>query len=177
MKFQDTQIGEPEKIYQDTKSNIISISSPQTGWIAYATDTNEFGVCGSGSWVWLNSSGSTFGFNIILGDNVNVISTGSKGDIVFPFNGALTSVTILANTTGSLTVNIMRDSYANYPPTQSDDITSGSSGFSVFGVAKNQDNTLTGWNKAISSGDTLRFYTSAGSVITQATLCLQGTKI
>lgn len=50
MKFGDKQLGFPAILYKDTKRNIASLT-PETGSIAFATDTNEIGLYTSFGWV------------------------------------------------------------------------------------------------------------------------------
>ena len=47
------------------------------------------------------------------------LSTGVAGDIEVPFACTLNQVTLLADTTGSIVVDIWKDTYANYPDRKS----------------------------------------------------------
>ena len=57
MKLGDKQVGKPEILYKDTKSNIESLSGLEEGAVAYATDTNEHGTYDGSSWTWGGGGG------------------------------------------------------------------------------------------------------------------------
>lgn len=85
------------------------------------------------------------------------ITTGVKGDLgPFDFAGTIQAVTLLADQSGSIVVDIWKDTYANYPPVVGDSITA-SAKPTITTAVKSQDATLTGWTTSISAGDTLRF--------------------
>lgn len=52
MRNSDAQLGRPEILYKDTKTNIEALASPVVGMKAYATDTNEEGVYKASGWSW-----------------------------------------------------------------------------------------------------------------------------
>ncbi len=72
------------------------------------------------------------------------IATGIKGDLEIPFACTINQVTLLADQSGSIVVDIWKDTYANYPPTGADSITA-SAKPTISAAAKSQDATLTGW--------------------------------
>jgi hypothetical protein len=84
------------------------------------------------------------------------IETGIKTWVQVPFNGEIASVTALADQTGSVVVDIWKDSYANYPPTNADSITA-SAPVTIASSNKSEDTTLTGWTKTVTAGDVLYF--------------------
>lgn len=85
------------------------------------------------------------------------ITTGVKGDLgPFDFAGTIQAVTLLADQSGSIVVDIWKDTYANYPPVVGDSITA-SAKPTITTATKSQDATLTGWSTALAAGDTLRF--------------------
>jgi hypothetical protein len=59
MRHNDIQYGIPETLYRDTKTNIESISNPNEGMIAFATDTGTLGVYDGSRWVWGSGSSPT----------------------------------------------------------------------------------------------------------------------
>lgn len=99
------------------------------------------------------------------------ITTGIKGDLYIPFACTISAVTMLADQSGSIVVDIWKDSYANFPPTDADSITA-SAVPTISSATKSQDTTLTGWTKSISAGDILRFNVDSVSTITRLTLTL-----
>jgi hypothetical protein len=109
------------------------------------------------------------------------INTGLAGYLVAPFGGNILSATLLANITGSLTVNIWRCSNSQFDagithPVAADTICGGSPPAIVSGVIYNSPN-VNGWNTAFSPGDVFAFNVdSASGSISQATLSLNVTK-
>lgn len=85
-----------------------------------------------------------------------VLTSGVKGDIYVPFACTITGVTLLSDTDGSVVIDIWKNVFANYPPTDADSITGGNEP-ELSTADTYQDTTLTGWTTAISAGDTLRF--------------------
>jgi hypothetical protein len=102
----------------------------------------------------------------------SVIQTGIQGDLTVPFSCTITEWTLLADQTGSIVVDIWKDTYANFPPTVADTIT-GSAKPTISASNKGQSSTLTGWTATISAGDTLRFNVDSALSITRVTLSLK----
>lgn len=103
------------------------------------------------------------------------IATGIKGDLEIPFACTITRATLLADQTGSIVVDIWKDTYANYPPTVLDTITASAKPTISSGV-KSQDSTLTGWTTSIVAGDTLRFNVDSVTTVQRVTLSLKVTR-
>lgn len=105
----------------------------------------------------------------------SAITTGVKGDLEVPFACTINRATLLADQSGSIVVDIWKDTYANYPPTIADTITA-SALPTISSTTKAQDSTLTGWTTSISAGDTLRFNVNSITTCTRVTLSLKVTK-
>lgn len=105
-----------------------------------------------------------------------VLTTGVAGTgLRIPFNATINSVTLQANVSGSMVVDIWKDTYANYPPTVADSIC-GAAKPTLSAAIKSEDTTLTGWTTTITAGDILYFNVDSCSTITNATLTLRVTK-
>lgn len=103
----------------------------------------------------------------------SVIQTGIHGDIgPLDFSGTIQAVTLLADQSGSIVVDIWKDTFANFPPTDADSIT-GAAPATLSGTDKSQDSTLTGWTTAINAGDILRFNVDSIATVTRVTLALR----
>ena len=89
-------------------------------------------------------------------------------------NMIITSWTLVADQTGSIVIDLWKDTYANFPPTVADSIT-GSAKPTLSSAVKNQSSTLTGWTTGISAGDIIRFNVDSASTLTRITLSIQGT--
>lgn len=114
-----------------------------------------------------NTSSITF----IIDGGGQVITTGVKGDLEIPFGCVIQRWTLLADQSGSIVVDIWKDTYANYPPTVADTITA-SAKPTISTATKGQSSTLTGWTTTITAGDTLRFNVDSITSCTRVTLSL-----
>lgn len=103
------------------------------------------------------------------------ITTGQKGYIQVPFACTITAARSFADQSGSIVVDVWKDAYANYPPTDSDSITA-SAPITISATTKSEDATLTGWTKTIAAGDILGFNVDSVSTITRLTIVLTVTK-
>ena len=104
-----------------------------------------------------------------------VISTGIKGDIEVPYGCTINQVTMLADQSGSIVIDIWKDTYVSYPPTAADTITA-SAKPTISSAIKSQDSTLTGWTTAVTAGNVLRYNVDSCTSITRCTLILKVTK-
>jgi hypothetical protein len=105
----------------------------------------------------------------------SAITTGVKGYLEIPFDYTITQATLTADQSGSIVVDVWKDTYANYPPTDLDSITA-SAPPTITAAVKSQDSTLTGWTLTGAKGDVLGFNVDSITTITRATLTLQVTK-
>lgn len=117
----------------------------------------------------------TFDVAFIIDGGGSVITTGIKGDIALDFGATINQVTALADQSGSIAVDIWKDTYANYPPTDADSITA-SAPVTLSSADKSKDSTLTGWTTSVSSGDTLRFNVDSITTCTRVTIILKMTR-
>ena len=106
----------------------------------------------------------------------SAITTGIKGDIQIDFDCTINQVTMLADQSGSIVVDIWKDTYANFPATDADSITA-SAVPTISTAVKSQDATLTGWTTSITAGDHLRFNVDSITSIERVTIALQVTKV
>ena len=102
----------------------------------------------------------------------SAITTGIKGYIEVPYNCTILAVTMLADQSGSAVVDIWKDTYANYPPTDADTITAAAVP-TISAATKSQDNTLTGWTTSTTAGDILGFNVDSAATIERLTLILK----
>lgn len=101
------------------------------------------------------------------------ITTGIKGDLgPIPFACTILEVSMLADQSGSIVVDVWKDTYANAPPTDADSITA-SAPPTISVATKSQDSTLTGWTTAIAAGDVLRFNVDSVTTIERVTIALK----
>jgi hypothetical protein len=104
--------------------------------------------------------------NATIDGGGSAISTGIKGDVVVPFACTITSVTALADQTGSIVVDVWRSTYGAYPPVDGGSLTA-SAPVTISAAAKSQDTTLTDWTTSLAAGDVLRFNVDSAATITR----------
>jgi hypothetical protein len=117
------------------------------------------------------AAGIDIGIPVVIGDGVNVITTGYKGHIEIPFFCTLKAVRLVGDVAGSIVIDIWKDSYANLLPTVADSITA-SAKPTLSSALKSQDITLTGWIRSIAAGDWLSFNVDSIATLKQVTLSL-----
>lgn len=105
---------------------------------------------------------------------INAPTGSQQFDFRVPWAGTLVRWTLLGDASGSIVVDIWKDTYANAPPTVLDTITA-SAKPTLSGVAKNTDATLSGWTKTFAAGDCFRGNVDSASGLTRATLILEVT--
>ena len=125
---------------------------------------------------WATPASATGTFGITIDGGGTAITTGIKGDVTIPYACTITEMTILADQTGSIVIDVWKDTYANYPPTDADSITSAAP-VTISSAVKATDSTLTGWTTSVSAGDTIRFNVDSAATITRATLVIKVTKL
>jgi hypothetical protein len=107
----------------------------------------------------------------IIDGGGSAITTGVKGDIEIPFACTITAARLLADQSGSIVVDIWKDTYANFPPTDADSITA-SAPPTISSATKSEDTTLTGWTTSITAGNILRFNVDSVTSIQRVTVSL-----
>ena len=111
----------------------------------------------------------------IIDGGGSVIAVGEKGHLEIPFACTIQRATMLADQSGSIVVDIWKDSYANFPPTDADSITA-SAPPTISSAQKSQDSTLTGWTKDIAAGDIMAYNVDSCTTITRVTISLKVVK-
>jgi hypothetical protein len=141
-----------------------------TAKLLYDTTTNAFS-CGTDQ-----GSGSVIrNLGIVIDGGGSTITTGVKGFVSAPAACTITSATLLSTdasvTSGSIVIDVWKDTYANYPPTVADTITA-SAKPTLSSATKSQDSTLTGWTTSVSAGDILGFKVDSVTTVTRVALFL-----
>ena len=121
------------------------------------------------------TSGFSTAFGITIDGGGSAITTGVKGYVEIPYGMTITGWTITGDTSGSIVVDVWKDTYANFPPTVADTI-AGSEKPTISSSTKGQDLTLSSWTTTVSSGDVIGFNVDSCTSITKCTLVIRGTK-
>lgn len=169
-----------------TASDILIIDSSTSSVISSGYKFNDFGTASTDIWT-ANKVISYLNSNIIpesnkgqIGISINggqsVITTGLKTYITCPYSGTITGWELLSTLTGSIVVDVWKDTYINYPPTLSDSIC-GIDKPTLSTQIKNNNNNLTNWSTSINEGDIIAFNIDSVSLLRQVTLTLKINKI
>lgn len=103
------------------------------------------------------------------------IADGVKGFVRIPYACTITGVYLMADQSGSIVVDVWKDTFANYPPTVADTITA-SAKPTLSSAISGSDTTLTDWTKTVSAGDVIGFNVDSCTTITRLTLQIVTTK-
>ena len=158
----------------DAKGDLIAAS---------AADTPAKVTVGANSKVLMADSAATPGvawtaLNKAIVIHINgggsVLTTGVKLYLPVPITMTITGWDLVADQSGSIVIDVWKDTYANFPPTVADTI-AGSEKPTLSSVQKNQDTSLSTWTTAITAGDVLGFNIDSVTSCTWITLTLRCT--
>jgi hypothetical protein len=113
--------------------------------------------------------------SFVIDGGAATITTGQKGHLRVPFNCTITAARVFADQTGSIVVDIWKDTYANFPPTDADSITA-SAPPTLSSAQRSENTTLTGWTTTINAGDVLAYNVDSVATVQRVTISLQVTK-
>lgn len=123
----------------------------------------------------LASNLKTFTINFVIDGGGSEIADNVQLWAEVPCSGTITAARLLADQSGSIVVDVWKDTYANYPPTNDDSITSATPP-TISGAVKSEDVTLTSWTTTVTAGDIIKINVDSCTTITKCTLVLSGTK-
>jgi hypothetical protein len=123
----------------------------------------------------LSTGAKTGQITVVIDGGGAEITTGIKGDLEIPIGVTLTAVRMLADQSGSIVVDIWKDTYANFPPTDADSITAAAPP-TISTATKSEDTSLTGWTTSVTAGDILRFNVDSVTTIERVTISIRFTK-
>jgi len=152
-----------------------SISNQTTNGFTINSNANPV-LTGNVYWMCINNGESSSvnkgQLGVSLSGNGSVITTGVKTYLTAPYSGIITGWELLSTATGSIVIDVWKDTYDNYPPTLSDSIC-GIDKPTLSSQIKNNNNTLTAWSTTITEGDIIAFNVESATTVTQVTLTLK----
>lgn len=170
-----TKENDPSVEYDADKKSVIFVEDVTKLDDEVVAIETELGASPSGAWsdiaaaiVDLAKGTITF----VIDGGGSAITTGEKGYLRIPFDCEIERVTMLADQSGSIVVDIWKDTYANFPPTDADSITS-SAPPTISSAQKSEDATLTDWTKAIVADSILAFNVDSCTGIERVTISLK----
>ena len=153
-----------------------------TGTVLGTEDVNDTPTDGnttnpiSSNWAYDHANSNvTIAIIYVIDGGGSAITTGVKGFLEIPFACTITGWTLTADQSGSIVMDVWKDTYANFPPTVADTI-AGSEKPTLSSVQKNQDLSLSTWTTAVSAGDHLAFNVDSASTVTRITLSIRATR-
>ena len=152
-----------------------AVSNNGTSYVARTGSTAiEPGVTAGWQTYWMVLAGAQqiSSMQVVLNGNGYVLTTGVKAHAEASFPFTIQAVEMFADVVGSMVVDIWKDTYANYPPTDADSITSASPP-TLSGVSKSTDTVLSGWTTSVAAGDVLAFNIDSVSLISRVTISLK----
>ena len=167
-------------IMRDTRANQPAAGVP--GRVYYVTDEGVTERDNGATWDDVSDTGggvvgSVATITFVIDGGGSAIATGVKGDLVVDFACTIDAWTLLADTSGAIKIDIWRDTYANYPPTDADSLTNAHEPEIAASGVKAQDTSLGDWTStAIVAGDVLRFNVDSITSVTRVTLALKVTR-
>lgn len=103
------------------------------------------------------------------------LASGLKQYVSVPQACTITRWRIMAYQSGSAQVDVWKDSWANFPPTDADTITNGNEP-AITSAVNGEATDLSGWSSvAVAAGDVLAFYLDSVSGIKKLDIQLWGT--
>lgn len=108
----------------------------------------------------------------------SVLTAGQQRFLVMPWSGTITGWDLIGDQSGSVVIDIWRDTYANFPPDVSDTIISPSGTKPTLSSQQiNRDLDPVGWYRSLGKEDVLGFNIDSVATLTRATLTLRITRI
>jgi hypothetical protein len=167
----------PEVLYQ-TGTHGARPSATSGVVLYFCTTDNAVERAATGAWTTLHSfssgTGQTGAFEVVIDGGGSAITTGVKLDFEVPFGCTLTAWRLLADTSGSIVIDVWKDTYANFPPTVADTISTSKPTLSA--ATKAEDTTITDWTEVLAAGDILRFNVDSAATVTRVLLSLSYTR-
>jgi len=120
----------------------------------------------------------TLTITFIIDGGGSAITPGQKGHLEIPFACTLTAWTLVADQAGAIVIDVWKDTYANFPPTDADAMPGAGKEPTIAATnQKAQDTDISDWTTvAIAAGDILAFNVDSCTTITRVTLSLKATK-
>jgi len=158
-----------------------SLAAPPGSLCLTATGAVYKKTTGSGNtgWETLESAGGAGNrfVGLVIDGSGEEITTGVKGFVTVPVTGSIIAWRLLstdaAATAGDIVIDVWKDTFANYPPTNGESITNGNEP-ELSGANSAEDTNLADWTtQAVTEGDVLGFNVDSVADVTRVSLVLE----
>jgi hypothetical protein len=122
------------------------------------------------------ASNDKFAVGFMIDGAGATITTGVKGYFRIPWAATITKVSLLADQSGAIVLDLWKDTYANFPPLDADSITASALPTITASGTKSEDSTLTGWTTSVAAGDIIAVNVDSCTSHTRVTMTLEFTK-
>ena len=114
---------------------------------------------------------------VVIDGGGSAITTGAKGVyLTVPWDCTLTGWRVLADQSGSITLDVWKDTYANFPPSVADTMISSGTKPVLSTAQKNEDLTIDWATTSLTSGDVLEVNVDSVATVTRVRLELFATE-
>jgi hypothetical protein len=138
--------------------------TPAAGEPIWDTSTEKLYIGDGSTAGGIEVSGSTSNINKYFGavfdGGGSAIVANKKAYVRVPTACTIVAAYILADVSGTISVEVWKDTFENFPPTVADKI-SASAPIALSSAQSGEDTTLTGWTTSLSAGDVICFNVSA----------------
>lgn len=115
----------------------------------------------------------TVAITFIIDGGGAAIETGEKGHLEIPFDATIKEWRLLAGTVGDIAIDVWKDGYSAFPPTNVDTMPGAGNEPSISAAKKAEETDLSAWaEKDISKGDILAFNVDSCGTIERCTLSM-----
>lgn len=159
--------------------NVLGISrdAGQTGFAIVISGDNARslgGISKDGSASFSNVQGVPSSFGITIDGGGSVITTGLKGYLIISRDMQIRSWNLASDVSGTIRVDVWKDTFANAPPTVTDSIV-GSEIPRLASAQFSRDTALATWsNTTVTNGDVIAFSADSAATVTRVTLTVNG---
>jgi len=130
------------------------------------------GNIGDGTYTNTVAQLATASINFVIDGGGAEIADGQTGHLRVPFACTIISCTMLADQSGSIVVDIWKDTYANFPPDNTDSITDAGTSPTISGATKSEP-SIASWTVTIAAGDVLAYNVDSCTDIERCTIELK----
>lgn len=109
----------------------------------------------------------------IIDGGGQAITAGIKGDFEIPFAGVVTAVRTVADQTGSIVLDLWKDTFAHFPPVVGDSMIPTGTKPTLSNEVTDEVTSFTGWLPTVAAGDWIRVNAEATpATVTRVTLSI-----